>query len=241
VTSGAFEATVASDAEYVELDIRRTGDGELVVYHDARIGRWGPYLSELSYGRLCELAGYPVPRAREVLALIAGRAVGHLDLKETGFEDEVVTAALEILGPGGFVVTTAEGSSIAHVRRRFPGVVTALSVGHASDQVLRMARLSSCGRDAIRRIRACGAHWLAVNHRLTRTDLLVACAAHSIPCMVWTVNADATMTRFLADPRIAVLVTDHPLRALRLRAGLGAGLPGVLRATIPPGRATSPA
>jgi glycerophosphoryl diester phosphodiesterase len=233
VTCGAFEAAVASDAEYVELDIRRTGDGELVVHHGARIGRWGPPLSELSYGRLCEFAGHPVPRAREVLALIAGRAVGHVDLKETGYEDEVVTTALEILGPGGFVVTTVEASSIAHIRRRFPGVVTALSLGHAADQVRRMTRLSSCGRDAIRRIRASGAHWLAVNHRLTRSDVLVACAAHSIPCMVWTVNADAMMTRFLADPRIAVLVTDHPLRALRLRAGLGA--------SIPPGRAISPA
>jgi glycerophosphoryl diester phosphodiesterase len=149
------------------------------------------------------------------------RAIGHLDLKEAGYEDAVVTLALEILGPGGFVVTTTQSSSIAHIRHRFPAVVTALSLGHAADQARRLVRTCSCGRDAIRQVRACGADWLAVNYRITGTDVLAACAARDIPCMVWTVNGDAPMARFLADPRVAVLVTDRPLRALRLRADLG--------------------
>jgi glycerophosphoryl diester phosphodiesterase len=222
VTRRTFEAAVVTDAEYVELDIRRTGDGELVVHHNARVSRWGPRLRELTYERLCEIEGHAVPRVRDVLDLIAGRAVGHLDLKEDGYEDEVITMALEILGSDGFVVTTTLGASIAHIRRRFPGVLTALSLGHAVDQARRLMQACSCGRDAIRRIRACGAHWLAVNYRLSSTDVLAACAAHGIPTMVWTVNGDAGMTRFLADPRVTVLVTDHPLRALRLRAALPA-------------------
>lgn len=225
VTRDTFQAAVATGAEYVELDIRRLGDGGLVVHHGARVGRWGPRLCELSYARLCELAGHRVPRVRDVLGLIAGRAVGHLDLKEEGYEEEVIKMAVEILGPDGFIVTTTEGRSISHIRRRFPTVLTALSLGHAADQTRRLARACSCGRDAIRRVRACGAHWLAVNYRLTRTDVLAACAAHGIPAMVWTVNGDAHMTRYLADPRVAVLVTDHPLRALRLRAALPAPAP----------------
>jgi glycerophosphoryl diester phosphodiesterase len=220
VTRQIFEAAVVTDADYVELDIRRTRDGVLVVHHGARVGRWGPRLRDLTYGRLCELALHRVPRVPDVLALIAGRAVGHLDLKEAGYEDEVIALAMEVLGPGGFVVTTVEAPSISHIRRRFPGVLTALSLGHAGDQAVRLMRSHSCGRDALRRMRACGAHWLAVNHRLAGTDVLAACAAHGIPCMVWTVNAAAHMARYLADPRVAVLVTDHPLRALHLRAGL---------------------
>jgi glycerophosphoryl diester phosphodiesterase len=37
--------------------------------------------------------------------------------------------------------------------------------------------------------------------------------------MIWTVNDDSLMRRFLADPRVSVLITDRPRQALRLREG----------------------
>jgi glycerophosphoryl diester phosphodiesterase len=57
-------------------------------------------LSAISYARLCDVAGYEVPRGADVMALIAGKAVGHLDLKDTGGEERVVDMALDLLGPG---------------------------------------------------------------------------------------------------------------------------------------------
>jgi glycerophosphoryl diester phosphodiesterase len=38
--------------------------------------------------------------------------------------------------------------------------------------------------------------------------------------MVWTVNHEPLMRRFLADDRVSVLITDHPTHAVRLREGL---------------------
>jgi glycerophosphoryl diester phosphodiesterase len=35
--------------------------------------------------------------------------------------------------------------------------------------------------------------------------------------MIWTVNAEELMLRFLGDPRVAVLITDRPDQASRLR------------------------
>jgi glycerophosphoryl diester phosphodiesterase len=35
--------------------------------------------------------------------------------------------------------------------------------------------------------------------------------------MVWTVNEDAALRAFLADPRVDVLITDRPRRAVELR------------------------
>src|SRR5271155_5597270 len=40
-TVGAFTAAVALGVDGVELDVRRTGDGVLVVHHDPTIGRLG--------------------------------------------------------------------------------------------------------------------------------------------------------------------------------------------------------
>jgi len=72
----------------------------------AGAGRGGPPVANLEYQEPCDQLRYVVPRVDEVMALLAGRVTGHLDLKETGYESEVVALASSILGPGNFVLTT---------------------------------------------------------------------------------------------------------------------------------------
>ena len=57
-TIEVYARAVESGAEYVELDVRRTADGEPAAFHDART-RQGEALSTIGYARLCELAGRP--------------------------------------------------------------------------------------------------------------------------------------------------------------------------------------
>ena len=85
------------------------------------------------------------------MALLAGRLIGHLDLKETGYEENVVALASSILGPGNFVVTTLEDASVATIKRAFPEVRTALSLGRS---LRRSAAPSVGGRPAQRIVSA---------------------------------------------------------------------------------------
>ena len=153
------------------------------------------------------------------MKLIAGKAVGHLDLKETGYEHEVVKLALELLGPGNFVATTLVDSSIRRIKDSYPEVTTALSLGRDLREVARMMRLPTRARELypLGRMRACGADWLAVHRRLARANVLRLCGRFGIPAMVWTVNGEPQLRRFLADPRVTVLITDRPRYALSLR------------------------
>ncbi len=97
----AYQDALASGAEYVEFDVRRTADGALVVHHDARVGGTGPLLSTLTRAELDARAGHPVPLVDDVMELIAGRLVAHLDLKETGYERELLDRAVALLGRTG--------------------------------------------------------------------------------------------------------------------------------------------
>jgi glycerophosphoryl diester phosphodiesterase len=214
----AYETAVTTGAEYVEFDIRRTRDGDLVVFHDSQIA--GHPIAGLTYEELCGAAGHRVPRVRDVMKLIAGRAVGHLDLKETGYEHEVVRLALDLLGPGNFVATTLADSSIKEIKKGYPEVTTALSLGRDLREVSRMLRLPTRARELypLGRMRACGADWLAVHRRLARANVLRLCGRFGIPAMVWTVNGEPQMRRFLSDPRVTVLITDRPRYALSLRS-----------------------
>ncbi|MFA1544917.1 glycerophosphodiester phosphodiesterase [Actinomadura chokoriensis] len=203
-----------SGAEYVEIDIRRTGDGRLVVHHDPEIG--GLRINRLSYARIQDLATRPVPLVGDAMNIIAGRAKGHLDLKERGCEHETVALAVEAFGRDGFVVTTREVSSLFEIKKSFPGVRTALSVGRNLWE-----RGAAHDFAPLRLVRRAGADMVALNHRLARVGVLRQCGRAGIPAMIWTVNAEPVMRRFLGDPRVAVLVTDHPGTALKLRDARG--------------------
>jgi glycerophosphoryl diester phosphodiesterase len=220
-TLEAYMHAADTGAEYVEFDIRPTEDGELVVFHDSHT-RQGNALAATRYVRLCELAGFEVPRVADVMRLIAGKAFGHLDLKAIGGEEEVVRMALDILGPDNFVVTSLEDESVATIKAQFPDVPAALSLGRDLKTVPRSkwARIRLSELFPMRRIRACSADWAAVNRQLAATGVLAQCHRNGITTMIWTVNEDKEIMRWLADSRVAVLITDRPAHAVALRATL---------------------
>jgi glycerophosphoryl diester phosphodiesterase len=215
----AYEDALASGVEYVEFDVRRTADGVYVVHHDPRVRHTGPPLCTLTHAELSERAGYPVPVVDDVMALIAGKVMGHLDLKEPGHERDVIDRAVALLGADGFVATTLEDRSVAAITQAFPAVRTALSLGRDRKE-LRLARLPGTRLSELlpmRRVRACGAHGVAVHQRLARANVLREATRNGLFTLVWTVNDDALMRAFLTDDRVDVLVTDRPRHALELR------------------------
>jgi glycerophosphoryl diester phosphodiesterase len=220
-TYEAYRSALEAGAECVEFDVRRTSDGTLVAFHRARLG-WGRAVAAVSYARLCDLAGYEVPRMAELMKLLAGRAVGHVDLKETGSADVIVRHAVEALGPDGVIVTTGEGAVAAELKRRFPAVPVGLSIGGDTAEAAAFAvrRLRAPGLSRLDRVVASRADVAVVHHRLARTGVLAECRRRGIKTMVWTVNGDQALTGWLASPYVDVLVTDHPARAIALRRRL---------------------
>jgi glycerophosphoryl diester phosphodiesterase len=224
-TYEAYKDAAGTGAEYAEFDIRKTRDGVLVVYHDQHAGEAGQLVRDLPYEQLCDLLGYPVPRVGDVMQVLAGKVTGHLDLKETGYEAEVINLALDTFGPGNFVATSLEDASILSIKQGFPEVTAALSLGRDLAEIprARWASVRYSERFPLRRIRACRADWVAVNHKLARLGVLRSCSRNGIGAMVWTVDPDDLIAHFLADERVDVLITNRPAYAVRRRAELQGG------------------
>jgi glycerophosphoryl diester phosphodiesterase len=206
----AYQAVAASGAEYAEFDVRLADDGTLLAQHSAGRPDREPGLA-----------------AREVMRVLADGGVrGHVDLKGTGFEREAVTLALESFGPAGFVVTTPDPESVAAIRAEFPAVPVGLSVGLGWASVARRARRlrwpASFPFDAVR---DSPADWVAMSYRYARPAVVDRCVADGRRIMVWTVNDDRRLDRFLTDPRVSILVTDRPGYAVRRRQALTGGEP----------------
>ena len=216
-----YLASVESSVEYIELDVRRTACGTLVAHHDPALDEVAghPLVADLTYPELCRLAGYQVPTVPDLLELIAGRARAHLDVKEIGYERELVTLAHDILGPDGYVVSTLEEETVQAVKDEFPKVPVALSLGRdlAGLSLPHRTKIRLSELRPLRRIRRCGADWVSMHYLLALAGVLRLCARHGYPVMVWTVNHDHLIDRFLLDERVTVLVTDRPRYAATRR------------------------
>ncbi len=158
----------------------------------------------------------------DVLATIKGHAKGHLDLKDAGREDEVVRLALDVLGPGQFIITTLEDRSVAAIRSRFESpddVPVALSLGRnmAGASRAQWLRTRLTELRPLPRLRACGADWVAAEHRLARAWVGRQCRRHHVNVMVWTVNSERELRYWLSDGRADVVITDRPTVAIALR------------------------
>jgi len=210
----AFEAGY----DFVEVDVRTTADGRLVVHHDPLTSSGRP-IAELSWDQYRLASGEEALLFETVLDLAArfsGRL--HVDLKQPGCEAEVVRLLLKQLALDRFVVTGGD-AAVRAVKAAFPEVRAGLSLGDDVDgqPPWRQLRVRLSELFPAPRVRACGADFVAVNYRLAAAGVLRYCGRAGLPAWVWTVDDEVQMTRFLNDPRVTVLITNRPDLARRLR------------------------
>lgn len=80
-TMAAFEQAIADGADGIELDVRASRDGEVVVFHDltlARLAERPEVIGELTWGALSRVElkdGSRIPLLSEVLELVRGKGV----------------------------------------------------------------------------------------------------------------------------------------------------------------------
>jgi glycerophosphoryl diester phosphodiesterase len=132
------------------------------------------------------------PRLEEVVALCAGRIALDVELKEAGYEEE----ALRIAAPAELVVTSFLPEVVAAAKRLRPDARVGLLLA-AEAEVPAVV----------------DADFLAPN-----VALLDRGAVEGDGLVVWTVNDEPRLARYLADPRVAAVITDDPVLALAVRS-----------------------
>jgi len=203
----AFERAVALGCDGIEIDVRRTADGRMVIVHDARVA--GRPVSRLTHRQLHErMKPGQAPRLEEVLELAAGRITVDVELKE----DDHVAQAMAIIGarldPGQYVITSFRDDVLPQVKRHVPEARTGLLLGP------RLRR-----RELDRRIRQTAVDFVAPHAALRRRRILAWAAERGMPAWLWTVNDPTVLRALRDDPRVAAVITDEPGRTLSVFTG----------------------
>jgi len=204
----AFDDAVALGCDAVELDVRRTADGRIVVVHDALVR--GRPVGRLEHHQVqARMKDGQAPALEDVLARVAGRIAVDVELKESGYEEEAMAIVARHLPPDGYVVTSFRDAALPAVKRAVPEARTGLLLGPRR-------RL----RELERRVRQTGVDFVAPHSSLARPRLLSWAQQQGLGTWVWTVNDPYRLRAMLADPRVAAVITDHPERALHPGATL---------------------
>jgi glycerophosphoryl diester phosphodiesterase len=217
-----YARAIEMGVDYVELDVRRSADGLYVVYHDEATPSGRP-TGSLAYADLKAELGPEVLTLDVLFGIVVGRVGMHIDLKEPGYEAEIMALVLARVAPNGFVVTSGDVESIRTIKEQFPTVRAGLTLGTDMRDPQAWATMTERLGELFPgpRLKRSHADFIAAHWRLARSRLLRYSARRRMAAWVWTVDAEADIARFLADPRVTSLITNRPDLALRLRASGG--------------------
>jgi len=208
----AFTNAIDVGADMIEFDVRATRDGELIAFHDAHVG--GSPVGSLTRDEIEAATGTRPPLLPEVLAVCKDRIRLDVELKEDGYVPSVMAVLAAGFDPGQMVVTSFLPAVVAQAKDAFPEVKTGLLVGDGgplTDVPARLRELYPVG--LARQVRA---DYLAPHYRLAQFGVVRRAAAAGLPCLVWTVNDPRLIRKYLADPRIAAVITDVAARAVAI-------------------------
>lgn len=214
-TIAAFTKAIDIGADMIEFDVRRTRDGDLIAFHDARVG--DAPVGRLSRDDIAAATGVRPPLLADVLRVCSGRIQLDVELKEDGYVPEVTAVLAAGFDVRQMIVTSFLPGVVAAVKDALPGVRTGLLVGAGGPWTTLPARLSEL--NPVDLARQAGADYLAPHYRLAALGAVRLAAAAGLPCVLWTVNSPGLIRKYAADPRIAAIITDTPAAALAIVSG----------------------
>lgn len=218
-TIAAFDQAIADKADMLELDVRKTADGKLVLFHDwylpvARRGRRESSVTRLvshtsaeEIQAYCEQRGFDLAHMDEVLERYGRQIILNIELKAGGYEKEL----LELIDEHQLLDQVLLSSFFPWVLKRIqnlnPGIKTGWILGQ--EQIIYFNRLArALAKNLFGPIGADSAH---LHYEIVTPEILRFFHARGAPVYAWTVN-DPEQMESLARLGVDGIITNRPGR-----------------------------
>jgi glycerophosphoryl diester phosphodiesterase len=200
-TLGSIEKAIELGVDYVEIDLRLTRDGHVVVLHDATVDR-----TTNGHGRIKDLTlaqvkriktkdGQHVPTLEEVLKLTDGRVGLMLELKIRGLAKPVTEMVERSSFSSPVIYASFQHKELSHVREWAPSAT--------------IMPLISRGRIAPRIPATLDAHHVGIRFDRVTKPVVASLHAASLKIFVFTVNNSNDITRLKTIP-VDGIISDYP-------------------------------
>ncbi len=140
-TLSAIQYSIDTKADYAEIDVQETADGEIILLHDnylARTTGLKQYVWNTTYAEIQELdagsffssrfAGEKIPTLREVIQACKGKIRLNIEIKSNGHNKDIAEKVVAIIQEENFmsncVITSMNYSLLKEVKELCPEAVT---------------------------------------------------------------------------------------------------------------------
>ena len=208
-TMAAIRRAIADGADWIEIDVQESADGEVVVIHDSDFMKlagvnlrvWEAtieQIAEIDIGSWFgpEFADERVPTLADVLVAVKGRSKLIVELKYYGHDEQLEQQVIDLIEAarmqGDTMIMSLEYAGIQKMRALRPdwkvGLLSARAIGD-------LTRLD--------------VDFLAVSIALARPALVKATQAAGKELFVWTVNDALSMSQMMSLG-VDGIITDEP-------------------------------
>jgi glycerophosphoryl diester phosphodiesterase len=204
-----FRKAIEIGVDAIELDVRKTKDGHLMVIHDADVKRTTNgkgLVSELTLEQIKSFnagEGDKIPTLQEALDFLDKKVKVLIELKEVGVEDAVLSVVLKRGLEGNVVVTSFLEDALRKVRELNGAVETGLIYAKHSNPVKAALELK--------------ANYLLPLCRFTHSANVKKAYENGLKIIVWTINTPEEVEEY-AKKGVDGIASDKPDILMKLNA-----------------------
>lgn len=211
-TLAALELAIEQGADVAEIDVMRTADGTVIVFHDRdlmRMARDPRRVENVTYSEIESIAqipeaGFPeeerqIVTLEEMLLRGKDRIEFMIELKYYGFDPHLAQDVLNVVDQTGMMeqvsIASLQLSPVLNLADFEPklklGYISAISIGNP-------------GRLPV--------HYVALQHQQINGSLIKAARSRDIDVYAWTVNSPDQIAKMI-NLGVSGIITDRPLVA----------------------------
>jgi glycerophosphoryl diester phosphodiesterase len=200
-TIRSFKKAIEIGVDAVELDVRKTKDGQLVVIHDPDVKRTTDgkgLVSELTLKEIKTFStekGEKIPSFKEVLDFLGKKVKILIELKETGVEEEVLALVHENALQKNVVIVSFLEDALRKVRELDKDVATGLIYAKHKNPLKAALDLK--------------AQYLVAFYRFTHTANVQKAHENGLKVIVWTVNTPEEVAAYV-QKGVDGIASDKP-------------------------------
>jgi len=210
-TLSSMRVAIEMGADFSELDVQETADGEIILLHDASLKKTSGVdkdIWEVNYADLKDLEvgswfseeykNEPIPTLQEVISLVKGKMKLNIELKANGHEKMLAESTLKVVMDNDFIDQVIFTSFKFDEIRRIRELNKEAKVGYIFGRMPQDVDVFSEDVDL-----------LSVNIKTVDAPFMQKAKAAGMEVAVWTVNKPEDMKRMI-ELGVDDIITNYP-------------------------------